>query len=112
MNAAGRRKIRRACKEQRFQPEHVTKLKERKRMSMHPSDVARLADIPKEAEETPDPMAGFADEAENRLDQDLKLLSSGHRTRVLLRRLKQYKNFIAETATTNLEFAQKYKQRT
>ena len=81
-------------------------------MSVHPRDVARSAELLEEAKEPPDPMAGFADETENRLDQGKKLLSSGHRTRVLLRRLKQYKNFIAETATTNLEFAQKYKQRT
>ena len=43
-------------------------------MSVHPRDVARPADIIEEAGETPDPMPGFADEAGNRLDQDLKLL--------------------------------------
>ena len=45
----------------------MAKLKELKRMLVHPRDVARSADILKEAEETPDPMAGFADEAEIRL---------------------------------------------
>ena len=56
-------------------------------------------------------MEAFAVEAENRMDQDLMLLSSGHRTRDLQRRLKQYKDFIANPAAEATEFAQKYKQR-
>ena len=56
-------------------------------------------------------MEGFADEAENRLDQDLLLLASGTRTRDLQRRLKQYKTFLADADVANTEFAQKYKER-
>ena len=56
-------------------------------------------------------MGGFADEAENRLDQDLLLLASGNRTRYLQRRLKKYKDFVADAATVNTEFTQKYKER-
>ena len=56
-------------------------------------------------------MESYADEAENRLEQDLMLLSNGHRTRDLLRRLKQYKDFIVSPGAENTEFAQKYKQR-
>ena len=56
-------------------------------------------------------MEGFADEAENRLDQDLLLLASGNRTRDLKRRLKKYQKFIADADAANTEFAQKYKER-
>ena len=56
-------------------------------------------------------MEGFADEAENRLDQDLLQLASGNRTRDLQRRLKKYQNFIAAADTANTEFALKYKER-
>ena len=64
-----------------------------------------------EAQVPPNPMDGFANEAENRLDQDLLLLASGNRTRDLQRRLKKYKNFIADANAANTEFAQKYKER-
>ena len=56
-------------------------------------------------------MEGFADEAENRLDQDLLLLASGSRSRHLRRRLKQYQKFITEADAANTEFAQRYKAR-
>ena len=56
-------------------------------------------------------MEGFADEAENRLDQDLLLLASGNRTRDLQRLLKKYKDFIDHPDATNTDFAQKYKER-
>ena len=56
-------------------------------------------------------MEGFADEADNRLDQDLLQLASGNRTRDLQRRLKKYQNFIADADTANTEFALKYKER-
>ena len=55
-------------------------------------------------------MEGFADEAENRLGQDLMLLASGHRTRALLGHLK-HKDFIGIPAVQNTEFTQKYKER-
>ena len=56
-------------------------------------------------------MEGFADEADNRLDQDLMLLASGNRTRDLQRRLKKYRDFVAGPDADNTEFAQKYKER-
>ncbi len=49
----------------------------------------RSTELPEAAEQPPDPMEGFADVAENRLEQDLLILSSGQRTRQLLKRLKQ-----------------------
>ena len=45
------------------------------------------------------------------MDQDLLLLASGNRTRDLQRRLKKYKDFIAQHDAANTEFAQKYKER-
>ena len=56
-------------------------------------------------------MEGFADEAENRLDQDLLLLVSGNRTRDLQRRLKNYMYLVASPTAAMTEFAQKYKER-
>ena len=78
---------------------------------MHPRDLAQSAALLGKAQEPRDPMEGFADEAENRLDQDLMLLTSGHRNRFLLRRMKQFKDFIVNPAAASTEFAQKYKQR-
>ena len=69
------------------------------------------AQLLEEAQEPPNPMEGFADEAENRLDQDLLQLASGNRTRDLQRRLKKYQNLIADADAANTEFAQKYKVR-
>jgi hypothetical protein len=46
------------------------------------------AQLLEEAQEPPNPMECFADEAENKLDQDLLLLASGNRTKELQRRMK------------------------
>ena len=78
---------------------------------MHPTDRARSEELLEQAQEPPDPMESFADDAENKLDQDLMLLANGHRTRDLLRRLKKYKEFIENADTENTEFALKYKER-
>ena len=56
-------------------------------------------------------MVGFADEACDRLDQDLLILASGERTRPLLKRLQQYKEFVNNPATQHTEFAKKYAER-
>ena len=56
-------------------------------------------------------MEGFADEAANQLNQILLLVSSGHRNRDVLRRLKQYKDFIANPSVASTDFAQMYKER-
>ena len=82
-----------------FTPAERIEINELRRTSVHPSDRARSAQIVKEAQESPNPMEGFADEAENRLDQDLLQLASGNRTRDLQRRLKKYQNFIAAADT-------------
>ena len=64
-----------------FTQTQITELDELRRTSIHPRDREKSDQLLLEAQEEPSPMEGFADEAENRLDQDLLLLSSGHRTR-------------------------------
>ena len=82
-----------------------------KRTLVHPQDRAMSARLLEEAQEAPNPMEGFADEAENRLDQELLLFASGHHTRDLKRRVKQYLSFIAAEGAATTEFALKYKER-
>jgi len=80
-------------------------------ITVNPRHTAESAHLLELADEPPDPMAGFADEAESKLEQDLMLFSSGDRTRDLTRRLKKYKDFIAKPSAAHTEFSQKYKQR-
>ena len=96
-------RIRKAQTANLFSPEQLDELTEMRRTSIHPRDRAKSDQLLEEAQEEPSPMEGFADEAENRLDQDLLLLSSGHRTRDLQRRLKKYKDFVTDPATVNTE---------
>ena len=86
-------------------------LKSLEEESVHPLDVARSTRLIEEAEQPPDPMEGFADVAQNRLDQDLLILASGERTRPLLRRLKQYKDFVNNPAAQGTDFTSRYKGR-
>ena len=72
-----------------FTPAERIEIDELRRTFVHPRDRARSAQLLEEAQEPPNPMEGFADEAENRLDQDLLQLASGNRTRDLQRRLKK-----------------------
>ena len=94
-------KIRKACRNQCFTPAELLELNELQRTLVHPRDRARSAQLLEEAQKPPHPMEGFADEAENRLDQDLLLLASGNRTKNLQRRLKRYQNFIADADAAN-----------
>ena len=52
-----------------------------------------------------------ADEASNRIEQELLILAFGDRTRPLLRRLKLYKDFAQDPATKEIEFTEKYGDR-
>ena len=51
-----------------------------------------------EAEEPPNPMEGFADEAVNRIDQDLLMLESGIRTKALLQAAAGGRSALQEAA--------------
>ena len=49
-----------------------------------------------EVEDAPDPLEPFADEASNRLEQDLLMFESSIRPRRLLRRMQRYKRYMNE----------------
>ena len=77
----------------------------RRRKELSAEDEAELALIRErtlgpleEADAPPDPMDPFADEAANRLEQDLLMASNGHRKRAVLRRISQYKTFMNDPA--------------
>ena len=83
--------IRRARKAKQFSPEHEAELQALQQAERDARAEARIAD----AEEPPNPMEGFAEEAENRIDQDLLMLESGIRSKELLRRLAVYKELVS-----------------
>ena len=105
------RRLRDAIKFSSFEATELAEVKDLQLRSVHPIDKARSSRLLEEAEQPPDPMEGFADEATNRLDQDLLILASGQRTRPLMRCLKQYKDFVINPAAHNSEFATKYADR-
>jgi hypothetical protein len=53
----------------------------------------------------------FAEVAQSRIDQDLLMLESGIRTKVLLRRLAIYKELVSSLSAQHEEFAQRYAER-
>lgn len=63
------------------------------------------------ANESPDPMAAFAGEADNKLDQDLMLLCSGIRTRPLMRRFKKYQEVLSQPSDRHSHIVQRYADR-
>ena len=93
-----------------FTPAERIEIDGLRRTSVHPRDRARSAKLLEEAQESANPMEGFAGEAGNRLDQDLLQLASGNCARDLQRRLKKYQKLIADADAANTEFAQKYKE--
>ena len=103
--------IRKALRDDHCTPAQKALMNELKRTLLDSRDQAMSARLLEEAQEAPDPMQGFADEAENRLDQELLLFASGHRTRDLQRRVKQYLSFLAAEGAATTEFALKYKER-
>eukprot|EP00812_Abedinium_dasypus_P007843 NODE_1_length_8589_cov_4.556480.p1 GENE.NODE_1_length_8589_cov_4.556480~~NODE_1_length_8589_cov_4.556480.p1 ORF type:complete len:2586 (+),score=446.46 NODE_1_length_8589_cov_4.556480:571-8328(+) len=63
-----------------------------------------------ELESPPDPRDPFADEAENRLEQDLLMVSNGCRTRVMLRRIRRYKTYMSHSALQGIPCVLRYKE--
>ena len=64
-----------------------------------------------EAEDAVDPMLAFADEAHNKIEQELLILAFGNRTKSMLRRLKLYKAFVQDPTTSETEFTKRYGDR-
>ena len=100
-------KLRRARKAKQFSAEQEAEFQALQRAESDVRAAARIA----EAEEPPNPMEGFAEEAQSRIDQDLLMLESGIRTKALLRRLAAYKELVSSPSTEHEEFAQRYAER-
>ena len=100
-------RIRRARKAKQFSPEQEAEFQA---LQQAENDARAAASIA-EAEEPPNPMEGFAEEAQSRIDQDLLMLESGIRTKALLRRLAVYKELVSTPSAQHEEFAQRYAER-
>ena len=94
-------------KAKQFSPEQEAELEALQQAERDARAEARIAD----AEEPPHPMEEFAEEAENRIDQDLLMLESGIRTKELLRRLAVYKELVSFALAQQEEFVQRYAER-
>ena len=105
------RKLRKALKDEWFNQAQLDELQHLRQQSVHPREAARSMELMQAAEEPPDPMEGFADVAENSLEQDLLILASGQRTRAFSKRLKRYRDFIADPSAEKTDFCLKYKDR-
>ena len=64
----------------------------------HQASLAESLDPPPEARQPPNPLDAFADEAANRLEQDLLMASSGMRTKQVMRRIHRYRKYFQEPA--------------
>ena len=100
-------KLRRARKAKQFSPEQEAELQALQQAESDARAAARIA----EAEEPPNPMEGFAEEAQSRIDQDLRMLESGMRNKELLRRLAVYKELVSSPSAQHEEFVQRYAER-
>ena len=69
---------------------------------------ARLALV--EAMAPPDPMDGFLDDAGNRLEQDLLMVSVGIRNPALAKRLQRYQRFVDDPVLQSRLEVQKYRK--
>ncbi len=103
--------VRKGLKAKQFSPEQEAELQALQQAERDGKTRLRIA----EAEERPNPMEGFAEEAGNRIDQDLLLLESGIRNKAILRRLATYKELVssrgAPQPAQHREFAQRYAER-
>ena len=96
-----------AWKAKKFSPEQEAELKALQQAEKDAKDAADIA----EARDKPNPNEGFADEAHNKIDQDLMMLENGIRTRDLLRRLDKYKVLVFSPSAQHEEFAEEYAER-
>ena len=99
--------IRRARKAKQFSPEQEAELEALQQTERDARTEARIAD----AEGPPNLEEGFAEEAENRIDQELLMLESGTRSKELLRRLAVYKEVVSSALAHHEEFVRRYAER-
>ena len=76
----------------------------------HAASLAQRMDPPPEACAPPDPLDAFAEEAENRLEQDLLMANSGMRTYKVMRRIKRYRKYFDEPALQDNALVLQYRQ--
>ena len=100
-------KLRKARSTKQISAEQEAELKA---LQQAEKDAKVAADIA-EARDKPNPNEGFADEAHNKIDQDLMMLENGIRTRDLLRRLDKYKVLVSSPSAQHEEFAEEYAER-
>ena len=60
-----------------------------------------------EAYAPPDPMDPFAEEAANRLEQDVLMATNGIRPRTAMRRIARYKKYMAQPAALQMDVVPK-----
>ena len=85
---------------------HVSDAQEAELAELRAIEIGGLA----EADAPPDPLDPFADDAANRLEQDLLMFSNGIRPRALLRRLRRYQRYVADPALQSRPEVQKYRE--
>ena len=56
-----------------------------------------------------DHMDPFADEAANRLEQDVLMATNGIRPRTVMQRIARYKKYMTQPAALQMDIVQKYK---
>ena len=62
-----------------------------------------------EAAAPPDPLAPFADDAENLLEQDLLMMTNGIRPRALQRRIQKYRRYMEDPDLRIQDVVRRYK---
>ena len=83
---------------------HVSDAQEAELAELRAIEIGGLA----EADAPPDPLDPFADDAANRLEQDLLMFTNGIRTRTLRRRVERYQKYMADPALQFRPEVQKY----
>ena len=63
-----------------------------------------------EAQLPVDPLNPFADEAQNRIEQDLLMANNGFRQKEVMRRVSRYKRFLKEAGANDATIVGKYKE--
>ena len=108
LNQAIRRKWDNVVQQGVVTPEQVEEPE--KLTSSHMQAIAESMEPPPEICQPPDPLDPFADEATNRLEQDLLMASNGIRPRAVKRRRGHYEKYFNEPALQGKDLVQKYRR--
>ena len=72
---------------------------------MSANELGSLAEV----DAPPGPLDPFAEEAANRLEQDLLMATNGIRPRSVVQRIARYKKYMTQPAALQMDIVQKYK---